>query len=70
MGNRVKVEDLPKEKLPAVFGRKFLCNKNGSFYCWAYLHNLYIIAIQEISKEYRRQKTNQRSRMGGSARKP
>ncbi len=29
-----------------------------------------IIAIQEIIKEYQRQKTNQRSRKGGSARKP
>ena len=28
------------------------------------------IAIQEIIKEYQRQKTNQRSRKGGSARKP
>ena len=30
----------------------------------------WIIAIQEIIKEYQRQKTNQRSRKGGSARKP
>ena len=30
----------------------------------------YTIAIQEIIKEYQRQKTNQRSRKGGSARKP
>lgn len=30
----------------------------------------FIIAIQEIIKEYQRQKTNQRSRKGGSARKP
>ena len=30
----------------------------------------HIIAIQEIIKEYQRQKTNQRSRKGGSARKP
>ena len=29
-----------------------------------------LIAIQEIIKEYQRQKTNQRSRKGGSARKP
>ena len=28
------------------------------------------IAIQEIIKEYQRQNTNQRSRKGGSARKP
>ena len=31
---------------------------------------LFPIAIQEIIKEYQRQKTNQRSRKGGSARKP
>ena len=31
---------------------------------------LLFIAIQEIIKEYQRQKTNQRSRKGGSARKP
>ena len=33
-------------------------------------HGRAIIAIQEIIKEYQRQKTNQRSRKGGSARKP
>lgn len=32
--------------------------------------DLITIAIQEIIKEYQRQKTNQRSRKGGSARKP
>lgn len=34
------------------------------------LNRLEDIAIQEIIKEYQRQKTNQRSRKGGSARKP
>ena len=33
-------------------------------------HIIRTIAIQEIIKEYQRQKTNQRSRKGGSARKP
>lgn len=35
-----------------------------------HLDPLTTIAIQEIIKEYQRQKTNQRSRKGGSARKP
>ncbi|MCI9577096.1 MAG: ATP-binding protein, partial [Clostridiales bacterium] len=34
------------------------------------LFGMGFIAIQEIIKEYQRQKTNQRSRKGGSARKP
>ena len=34
------------------------------------IDKLLSIAIQEIIKEYQRQKTNQRSRKGGSARKP
>ena len=45
-----------------------VCEKHGLPYRMLVLS--FTIAIQEIIKEYQRQKTNQRSRKGGSARKP